>query len=218
MTRFPAILAEFLGTFILVFCGTGAIVVNEVMPGSIGHVGISMTFGLIVSVLIFALGDVSGAHLNPAVTIAFALRKHFDRTLLFPYIASQTSGAFTASWMLAFLFPDSTSLGATLPSGSVAQSFIFEFILTFILLLVILNVSSGSREKGLTAALAIGATVGLEAMFAGPVCGASMNPVRSLAPAILSSNTQHLWIYLTAPFIGAGIAVFIHQTLYSKKI
>lgn len=205
--------AEFIGTFALLFCGTGAMTINEVTNGSVTHVGIAITFGLIVMAMIYALGDVSGAHLNPAVTIAFAANNNFSWNQVLPYLASQTAGAFAASFILKFLFPASLLLGASLPSGSAMQSFIMEIILTFFLMLVILQVATGSKEQGMFAGLAIGSVVLLEAMFASPISGASMNPIRSLAPAIAGNHLQHLWIYLTAPFIGALMAVIIYKIL-----
>ncbi len=206
-------LAEFIGTFALVFCGTGAITINEVTNGAVTHVGIAITFGLIVMAMIYALGEVSGAHLNPAVTIAFTVNKNFPAKEVLPYILSQAAGAFAASFILQFLFPGSIFLGATLPSGNDMQSFVLEIILTFFLMLVILQVATGSKEQGMFAGLAIGSVVLLEAMFAGPICGASMNPVRSLAPAIVSNHQQHLWVYITAPVIGALAAVIIYRLL-----
>ena len=206
-------LAEMIGTFVLVFCGTGAIIINEESGGAIMHVGIAITFGLVVASMIYALGDVSGAHLNPAVTIAFWVSKSFPAKEILPYIGSQAVGAFLASAILKYLFPLNDLLGTTLPSGLPMQSFILEIILTFILMFVILNVAKGSKEQGMFAGLAIGAVVCLEAMFAGPICGASMNPMRSLAPAIVSGHTENLWIYLSAPVIGAVIAVFAHKVM-----
>jgi aquaporin NIP len=206
-------LAEFIGTFSLLFCGTGAITINEVTSGAVSHVGISITFGLIVMAMIYALGEISGAHLNPAVTIAFAVNKNFPYRQVLPYITSQAAGAFFASFVLRSLFPTSVTLGATLPYGSAFQSFILEIILTFFLMLVILQVATGSKEQGMFAGLAIGSVVLLEAMFAGPICGASMNPIRSLAPALVSKQLHHLWVYLTAPFIGALAAVIIYRLL-----
>lgn len=210
-------LAELLGTFALVFCGTGAIVINQESGGAITHLGIALTFGLIVAAMIFALGDVSGAHMNPAVTLAFAVAGRFNRKQILPYFIAQAAGAFLASGLLKLSFPLNENLGATLPAGSEAQSFVFELMLTFLLVLVIFNVSTGAKEKGITAALAIGGMVGLEALFAGPVCGASMNPVRSLSPAIVANHTEHLWIYLIAPVAGALLGVFAHQLLYAKE-
>jgi aquaporin NIP len=209
-------LAEILGTFAIVFCGTGAIIIDQQTNGSITHVGIAITFGLIVMAMIYTLGSISGAHLNPAVTIAFAFAKKFEAKEVAPFIISQLVGAFLASFTLNFLFPTNEFLGATLPSGSPLQSFILEFILTFFLMLVIINVATGSKEQGMFAGLAIGSTVLLEAMFAGPISGASMNPARSLAPAIVSGHTEHLWIYLIATTLGAALAIptwkFLNQT------
>jgi aquaporin Z len=199
--------AEAIGTFGIVFCGTGAIIINQETNGTVSHVGIAITFGLIVMAMIYALGNISGAHLNPAVSIAFTIAKRFPAKLLLPYIISQLIGALTASILLKLLFPINEFLGSTLPQGSAMQSFILEFILTFFLMLVIINVATGSKEQGMFAGLAIGSTVLLEAMFAGPVCGASMNPARSLAPAVISGHTEYLWIYLTATILGAVAAV-----------
>jgi aquaporin NIP len=201
------LVAEFFGTFGLVFAGTGAIVINGVSHGAITHAGIALTFGLIVLAMIYTFGDVSGAHFNPAVTTAFAIAKRFPLANVFPYIAVQVAGAFAASGLLRFLFPAHETLGATLPAGSAMQSFVLEIVLTFILMLVILSVSTGAKEKGITAGIAIGAVIALEAMFAGPICGASMNPARSFSPAVVSGHLEHLWIYLAAPVIGAALAV-----------
>ncbi|HTJ50038.1 MAG TPA: MIP family channel protein, partial [Cyclobacteriaceae bacterium] len=199
-------IAEVIGTFALVFCGTGAIIINQESSGAITHVGIAFTFGFIVMVMIYALGPISGAHLNPAVTIAFTFAKRFPAKEIVPYVLSQCIGAVLASGTLHFLFPLNILLGSTIPAGTELQSFIFELILTFFLMLVIIHVATGSKEQGMFAGLAIGSTVLLEAMFAGPICGASMNPVRSFAPAIVSGHLEHLWIYLLAPVIGAVAA------------
>jgi aquaporin Z len=203
--------AEFLGTFILVFAGTGAIVVNEISGGVIGHAGIALTFGLVVAAMIYTFGDVSGAHLNPAVSISFVIAGRLPAKDLFGYIVSQLLGALSASGVLKLLFPASSSLGMTLPSGDASQSFFLEIILTAILMLTILSVSHGAKEKGITAAIAIGSVVGLEAMFAGPICGASMNPARSLGPALISWNFEHIWLYPVATIIGAMIAIPLYQ-------
>lgn len=210
-------LAELIGTFALVFCGTGAIVINEQSNGAVTHVGIAITFGLIVMAMIYALGDISGAHLNPAVTIAFAIANKFQIKQVLPYIISQLAGAFLASAVLTYLFPANETLGTTLPAGSVMQSFILEFILTFFLMLVIINVATGSKEQGMFAGLAIGSTVLLEAMFAGPVCGASMNPARSISPAVVTGHAEHLWIYIAAPIAGAAFAVLMFKILHYKN-
>jgi len=199
--------AEFLGTFALVFSGTGAIVINQVSGGAITHPGIALTFGLIVLAMIYTFGDVSGAHLNPAVTAAFAGAGRFPWREVPGYLLAQIAGAFAASGLLRAMFPASTTLGETLPAGSALQSGVLEFVLTLLLMLVILNVSTGSKEKGITAGIAVGAVIALEAMFAGPISGASMNPARSLAPAVISGHIEHLWVYLAAPLLGAAAAV-----------
>jgi aquaporin Z len=209
-------IAEFLGTFALVFCGTGAIIINEEVSGSITQVGIAITFGLIVMSMIYAMGDISGAHFNPAVSIAFILSGRLPFKNLLPFIVSQVTGAIAASTVLRFLFPQNQLLGATMPRGSQSQSFVLEFILTFFLMLTIIHVATGSKERGVTAALAIGSVVGLEAMFAGPICGASMNPARSLAPAIISHHMEHLWIYFAGPIMGASAAAPIGKFLLSS--
>lgn len=202
-----AYFAEAVGTFCLVFAGTGAIVIDTVSGGAITHVGVAMTFGLIVLAMIYTVGDVSGAHLNPAVTIGFTIAGRFAARGVLPYILSQCAGAFAASGLLRALFPGNATLGATLPAGSAMQSFILETVLTAMLMFVILCVSIGAKEKGITAGIAVGSVIALEAMFAGPICGASMNPARSLAPAVVSGHLEHLWIYLLAPVLGALLAV-----------
>lgn len=206
-------LAEFIGTFAIVFCGTGAIVINQEANGAITHLGIALTFGLIVMTMIYAFGEISGAQFNPAVTIAFTVAGKFDKKEILPYIGSQLGGALLASLLLKLMFPTNANLGATLPAGSQIQSFIFEIILTFLLMLVILQVSQGSKETGLFAGIVIGATVLLEALFAGPICGASMNPARSISPAVMSGNINDVWIYIFAPILGAVLATFTWKIL-----
>jgi aquaporin Z len=210
-------LAEFLGTFILVFAGTGAIIVNQITNGVIGHAGVALTFGLVVAAMIHTFGDISGAHLNPAVSISFAVCGRFPYADLPAYISAQLLGALCASSTLKLLFPTSHSLGMTLPSGAVSQSFFLEIILTTILMLTILSVSHGPKEKGITAGIAIGAVVGLEAMFAGPISGASMNPARSLGPAIISGNFQHLWLYPCATILGGVVAIPLYEIIRKKQ-
>ena len=210
-------IAEAIGTFALVFCGTGAIIIDGVSGGALGTVGIAITFGLIVMAMIAAVGEVSGAHFNPAVTIGFWLTKRFETKQVIPYVLAQTIGAFIASGILSFLFPDSLTLGETLPAGPWMQTFVLEIILTFFLMFVILNVAIGSKEQGIIASIAIGATVLLEALFAGPITGASMNPIRSIAPAIVNMNLEHLWMYIVAPIIGSILAVFSWKLIYPEK-
>jgi aquaporin NIP len=208
--------AELLGTYALVFAGTGAIVINE-QTGALGHFGVAATFGLVVLAMIYAFGDLSGAHLNPAVTIGFVVAKRFPVKQAAPYIAAQLGGALLASLTLRSLFPDNATLGATVPSGSEMQSFVLEVLLTFFLMLVILQVSQGSKEVGVMAGIAIGAVVGLEALFAGPISGASMNPARSIAPAVISGELSALWIYVCAPILGALAATITWRGLNPKK-
>jgi len=210
-------LAEFFGTFGLVFAGTGAIVINQATGGAtVTHVGVALTFGLVVLAMIYTFGDISGAHFNPAVTLGFVAARRFPSGEVLPYMASQTAGALVASGLLRFLFPQNQTLGATLPAGPAMQSFVLEVVLTWLLMMVILNVSTGAREKGITAGIVIGSVIGLEAMFAGPICGASMNPVRSLAPALVSGHLEQLWVYLTAPTLGALLAVLSCRCVREK--
>lgn len=210
-------IAEIIGTFALVFCGTGAIIINQESHGVITHVGVAITFGLIVSAMIYTVGDISGAHLNPAVTLAFWVSGSFPLKEVLQYMFSQAVGAFLASFVLKFLFPVNETLGATLPAGSAMQSFVLELILTFILLFVILHVAKGSKEQGMFAGVAIGGVVLLEAMFAGPICGASMNPIRSISPAVVSGHLEHIWVYITAPIAGAMIAVGCWKVLKKEE-
>ena len=199
--------AECFGTFTLVFAGTGAVVIDTATGGAISHAGVALTFGLVVLAMIYTLGDVSGAHLNPAVTLAFGVAGRLEDRKVVPFILSQLVGALAGSTLLRVLFPADALLGATLPAGSDWQSLVLEVVLTFILMFVILSVSTGAKEKGITAGIAVGSVIGLEAMFAGPICGASMNPFRSLAPALLSGHFAHLWIYLAGPVVGALLAI-----------
>lgn len=209
-------IAELIGTFALVFAGTGAIIINDVSGGVITHVGIALTFGLVVMAVIYAIGDISGAHLNPAVSFGFWVSRRFPGRSVLPYIISQCSGALLASLTLRLLFMEHPTLGSTLPAGPAVQSFVMEIILTGFLIFVILNVSSGAKEKGLMAGIPVGAVVGLEALFAGPISGASMNPARSLAPALLSWNLNTLWIYITAPILGSYLGVMACRGVRNK--
>ena len=212
-----SLLAECFGTFCLVFAGTGAIVVNELTGGAVTHVGVALTFGLIVLAMIDSLGDVSGCHINPAVTIGFWVARRFEGWLVGPYVVAQCLGAVLASLCLKFLLPRSQTLGMTKPAGSPLQSFLLEVILTLMLMFVVLRVSAGARERGLMAGITVGAVVGLEALFAGPISGASMNPARSLGPALASLQLDDLWIYLLAPLLGAVVSVPLAKSVCTNN-
>ena len=192
----------------MVFCGTGAMTISEITGGAdLTHTGIAIVWGLIVMAMIYAFGEISGAHFNPAVTISFAYAKKFAWKEVPKYIIAQILGALLASGILWFLFPTSEFYGATIPTLDVWRAFVLELLLTFFLMLVIINVSTGSKEVGTMAGIAIGGVVLLEAMFAGPMTKASMNPARSIAPALVSGHVEHLWLYILAPILGALLAV-----------
>jgi aquaporin Z len=216
-----AALAEALGTFALVFAGTGAVVV-EAQTGALGHVGVALTFGLVVMAAIYAVGEVSGAHINPAVTVAFWASGRFPGARVVPYALAQVTGALVASGFLRGLFPDATTLGQTVPAGTALQSLGLEAVLTFLLMFVILGVAVGAREVGLLAGVAIGGTVAFEALMGGPVSGASMNPARSLGPALVGAVTgpgdlSALWVYLVGPTLGALLAVPAYRAVYGDR-
>ncbi len=204
--------AELVGTYALVTAGCGAIMVNA-ETGALGHIGVAFTFGLVIMVMIAAVGHLSGAHFNPAVTVAFALTRHFPWREVPFYIGGQFLGALFGAITLRLLIGDVAGLGATLPAGSAAQSFGLEVLLTAALMFVIIAVATDTRAVGETAALAIGATVALDALWGGQISGASMNPARSLGPALVAGIFEQQWIYLTAPFIGAAIGGFVYQWL-----
>lgn len=210
-------IAEVLGTFCLIFCGTGAIVVHQETGGAVTHVGICIVWGLIVTGMIYAFGNISGAHINPAVTLCFWVAGLFPGKEILPYVISQAIGAFLATTLLMLMFPNNEGLGGTYPTGSDMQSFVMELVLTFMLMLVILFTSQGAKEVGVLAGIAIGGIVLLEALFAGPISGASMNPVRSLAPALLSGKMSSVWVYLSAPTIGALLATFTWKLMKEVK-
>lgn len=216
LTQRKALCAEFVGTFMLVFAGCGAIVFNDLSGGAITHIGIAISFGLVVMTGIYAVGETSGAHFNPAVTLAFTLIGRFDKTLLLPYWVAQIAGAILAAAILLLYAPNHSTLGSTLPTGGLWQAFVLEIILTWWLVIVILSVATGAKEKGLFAGLAIGATVMLEAMFGGPISGASMNPARSIAPAVVSGNLEHLWLYIVAPCFGGVLAVITCKNIHNS--
>jgi MIP family channel proteins len=209
-------LAEALGTFALVFAGCGAIMVDA-KTGALGHVGVAISFGLVIMVTIYALGHISGAHFNPAVTFAFALTRHFPWPRVGVYWSAQLAGALAAALVLRGSLGDIAHVGATIPSGSDGQAFLWEGVLTFFLMFVIMAVATDTRAVGEAAAIAIGGTVGLDAMFGGPITGASMNPARSLGPAIASSDYTAIWVYIAAPLLGAAAAAITYQFLRSDE-
>ncbi len=209
-----AYLSEALGTFVLVFVGTGSVIANGYSDGAVTLVGISVAFGLVVMAMVYALGDISGAHMNPAVTIGLRLAGRVPSSIVVPYIICQCLGAIAASLLLRVIFGMEHGLGGTMPSQSTYQAFAMEGVTTFILMLVILCVTVGAKKKGITAGLVIGAVVTFDIIIAGPISGASMNPARSLGPALVGLNLSSLWIYLIAPCIGAGIAALVVRVLH----
>jgi len=211
-----AVVAEAVGTFALVFAGAGAIVVDA-RTHALGHVGVAITFGLVIMAMIYAVGHVSGAHFNPAVTFAFALTRQFPWARAGAYWAAQFTAAVFAAFLLWGSVGRDAHLGATLPSGSQGQAFVWELVLTFILMFVIMAVATDTRAVGEAAAIAIGGTVGLDAMFGGPVTGASMNPARSLGPAVVSGDVHALWIYILAPVTGASLGALAYQFVRGEQ-
>jgi aquaporin NIP len=204
--------AECVGTFALVFAGCGAVMVDA-KTQALGHVGVALTFGLVIMAMIYAVGHISGAHFNPAVTFAFALSRHFPWPRALGYWTAQLLGALAAAALLRGSLGNIADIGATLPSGSQGQSFLFELVMSFFLMFVIMAVATDTRAVGEAAALAIGGTIGLDAMFGGPISGASMNPARSLAPAIVSANLHALWLYILAPLVGAALGALTYQLI-----
>jgi MIP family channel proteins len=207
--------AEFVGTFALVFAGCGAVMVDA-KTHALGHVGVAISFGLVIMAMIYAVGHISGAHFNPAVAFAFALSRHFPWPRAFAYSGAQLLGALTAAALLRGSLGNIADLGATLPSGSQGQSFLWELILSLFLMFVIMAVTTDTRAVGEAAAIAIGGTVGRDAMFGGPISGASMNPARSLAPALVSGNLHALWLYLLAPILGTALGALTYQFMRNE--
>ena len=205
--------AEFIGTFALIFGGCGAIMANQISEGQVSHIGVSITFGLIVMVMIYATGHISGAHFNPAVTLAFAALGRFRWREVPAYIIGQVFAAIAAAFLLKFLFGDVANLGATIPSIEIGRAFVLEVLISFMLMFVITAVATDSRAVGQQAGWAIGGTVTLAALFAGPLCGASMNPARSLGPALASGHFESLWIYLSAPIIGTILGAYAYRSI-----
>jgi MIP family channel proteins len=210
--------AECIGVFALVFAGCGAIVTEAEHPDSLGTVGIALVFGLIVMAMVYATGHLSGAHLNPAVTLAFALTRHFPRAEALSYITAQLAGALIAAGLLAAIWPSQpAALGATIPAIGTGSAFAYETVLTAFLMFVIMAVATDTRAAGAAAAIAIGGTVGLDALFGGPVTGASMNPARSIGPALLAGELHDLWLYIAAPILGASLGALAYQLIRGEQ-
>lgn len=207
------LLAEAIGTFAMVFAGCGAIMVAERFPGSLPSAAVPIVFGLVVAAMIYSVGHISGAHFNPAVTLAFALGRHFPARQVVPYWAAQVAGALAASGLLAMLLPSGASFGATVPHVDALRAIGWEIVLTFFLMFVIVSVATDARAVGAMAGQAIGATVAVAAFVGGPVTGASMNPARSLAPALFEGQIAELWIYAVGPIAGAALAVAAYNVI-----
>ncbi len=212
-----SMLAEAIGTFALVFAGCGAIMVDH-QTHALGHVGVAISFGLVIMIMIYAVGHISGAHFNPAVTFAFAVSRHFPPARVLAYWTAQLAGALGAALVLRGSLGDVAHVGATLPAGSNGQAFLWEAVLSFFLMFVIMAVATDARAVGEAAAIAIGGTVGLDAMFGGPITGASMNPARSLGPAIAAGDFTSIWVYLAAPIAGAAAAAVAYQVVSGQEV
>lgn len=210
-------LAEMVGAFMLVFAGCGAIVVDATTHGQVTHVGVAISFGLVIAAVIYAIGHISGAHINPAVTLAFTLTRHFPWRRAVGYWLAQLIGAAAAGLLLRSLFGNVSHLGATIPRGSDGQSLVLEMVMTFILMFVIMAVATDDRAVGQAAALAIGGAVLLDAMFGGPISGASMNPARSFGPALASNDWQHYWVYVAGPIAGALLGAFGYEIVRGEQ-
>ena len=210
------LVAEAIGTFALIFAGCGAIMVDA-KTQQLGHVGVAITFGLVILFGIYAVGHISGAHFNPAVTFAFALTRHFPWPRTLAYWGAQLIGAFTAAALLRASLGNIAHVGATFPSGSERQAFLWELVMSAFLMFAILAVATDTRAVGEAAAIAIGGTIGLDAMFGGPITGASMNPARSLAPALVSGDLHALWLYIVAPIVGASLGGLAYQFVRGEQ-
>ena len=211
-----AMVAELIGTFALVFAGAGAVMVDA-KTHALGHVGVAFTFGLVIMAMIYAVGHISGAHFNAAVTFAFALSRHFPWPRAIAYWCAQFLGALIAAALLRGSLGNIAHIGATLPSGSQGQSFLWELVLSFFLMFVIMAVATDTRAVGEAAAIAIGGTIGLDAMFGGPISGASMNPMRSLGPALISGDLHALWLYIVAPIVGTSLGALGYQFVRGEQ-
>ena len=205
-----ALVAELIGTFALVFAGAGAVMVDA-KTHALGQVGVAFTFGLVIMAMIYAVGHISGAHFNAAVTFAFALSRHFPWPRAIAYWCAQFLGALAAAALLRGSLGNLAHVGATLPSGSQGQSFLWELVLSFFLMFVVMAVATDTRAVGEAAAIAIGGTIGLDAMFGGPISGASMNPMRSLGPALVSGDLHALWLYILAPTVGTSLGALAYK-------
>jgi MIP family channel proteins len=212
--------AEAIAAFALVFAGCGAAIANSVYAGSLGQVGVALTFGLVIMAMVYATGHLSGAHINPAVTLAFTLTRHFPVREAGAYVAAQGAGAILAALALLAVWPDQPAqLGATVPAAGVAvgSALVYEAILTAILMFTIMAVATDTRAVGAGAAIAIGGAVGLDALFGGPVTGASMNPARSLGPALAAGEWRDFWIYVVGPVAGAALAALAYQAVRGES-
>jgi MIP family channel proteins len=210
--------AEGIGTFALVFAGCGAIVTEAEHPGSLGTVGVALVFGLVVMAMVYATGHLSGAHLNPAVTLGFSLTRHFPAREVLAYVVAQIAGALLAAALLAAVWPSAPAdLGTTQPSVGAGSALVYETVLTAFLMFVIMAVATDTRAVGTGAAIAIGGTVGLDALFGGPITGASMNPARSIGPALVSGELRDLWIYLVGPILGAALGALAYQVVRGPR-
>lgn len=215
--RFGPYLAEFVATFTLVFAGCGAVMEDHISGGKVGHVGVALAFGLAILVMIYAVGHISGAHINPAVTLGFALTRHFPLARVPLYWISQALGAICAAGILRALYGNVAHVGTTLPSDGDGQSFVLEIVMSFFLMFVIMAVATDNRAVGQAAALAIGGTILLDAMFGGQISGASMNPARSFGPALISGTWEHLWVYILGPAIGAVLGAGVYEVIRGER-